>query len=168
VLPGYPLEAFVFCDRRYLDWPADRCWTKTKMSELHGRIDKKVCEVDRRSLMPPEKADPVALGKSTYTIEEVALRGITANAIPEKIARHGYSVRILVPLFEEIFRFTLPEAWEIRILENSSEGPIKIYEDNHFGPRWSGESEALDRLILGFGSKNGRCASRTWRRSRAS
>jgi hypothetical protein len=40
-------------------------------------------------------------------------------------------------------------------LENSSEGPIRIYEDDHFGPRWAGESEALDRLILGLGSKTG-------------
>ena len=41
------------------------------------------------------------------------------------------------------------------MLENSCEGPERLYLDDQFGPRWSGESEALDRLILGIGSKMG-------------
>ena len=50
----------------------------------------------------------------------------------------------------------LPECWEVRILENSVAGPERVYDSpEHFGPRWAGETEALDRLILGIGSRVG-------------
>jgi hypothetical protein len=48
---------------------------------------------------------------------------------------------------------TLPEAWEIRIRGANWEGPEPLYLDESFGPRWAGETEAIDRLVLGVGSK---------------
>ena len=47
----------------------------------------------------------------------------------------------------------LPEAWEIRIVEGECQGPDRLYGDDDFGPRWAGETEALDRLVLGMGSR---------------
>lgn len=48
---------------------------------------------------------------------------------------------------------SLPEAWEIFIANDQCSGPTQLYEKDSFGIRWAGESEALDRLILGAGSK---------------
>lgn len=53
----------------------------------------------------------------------------------------------------------LPEAWEIGISGSAPFGPNPLYDHAdpsniaNFGPRWAGEHEALDRLILGVGSK---------------
>ena len=49
----------------------------------------------------------------------------------------------------------LPEAWEIRIKGDECEGPDRLYPDDAFGPRWTGETDALDRLILGVGAQTG-------------
>ena len=101
------------------------------------------------------KPDPIVLNKNSYTIEDVAkkARGFFEErykaAYPQPVP--GYFLGYRVCGYSKPAK--LPEAWEIKILENASEGPVRIYEDGLFGPRWAGESEALDRLILGFGSK---------------
>jgi hypothetical protein len=108
-----------------------------------------------RRVKQPEKPDPIVLDRASYTIEDVAkkAKGFFEEhykaAYPQPVP--GYFLGYRVCGYSK--PANLPEAWEIRILENSSEGPVRIYEDAHFGPRWAGESEALDRLILGFGSK---------------
>jgi hypothetical protein len=105
--------------------------------------------------MPGFDQDPLALERSTYTIEGTAR---TAMEFFEERYKAAYPQP--VPGFFLGYRVcgysadgVLPEAWEIKILENSTEGPIRLYEDDHFGPRWNGEREALDRLILGMGSR---------------
>jgi hypothetical protein len=115
----------------------------------------------RDRLTPPKVrrrrkgGDPLMIHRSSYTIEDVAAK---ARGFFEE--RYKAAYREPVPGYFLGYRVcgysaqgVLPEAWEIRILENSSEGPIRIYQDDQFGPRWSGETEALDRLILGLGSK---------------
>ena len=104
---------------------------------------------------PPAQPDAIVLNKDSYTIEEVAKK---AKDFFEERYKAAYAQP--VPGYFLGYRVcgysnppNAPEGWEIRILENSSEGPFRIYEDNHFGPLWAGESEALDRLILGLGSK---------------
>jgi 20S proteasome alpha/beta subunit len=47
----------------------------------------------------------------------------------------------------------LPEAWEFFIGPNGCDPPTRLYDPDSFGLRWAGETEALDRLILGVGSK---------------
>ena len=47
----------------------------------------------------------------------------------------------------------LPEAWEIRIIGANCEDPKPLYAPDDFGPRWAGETEAIDRLVLGVGTK---------------
>jgi hypothetical protein len=107
------------------------------------------------SPVPLGAQDPIALDRATYSIEDVATK---ARDFFQERYKAAYAIP--VPGYFLGYRVcgysgegALPEAWEIRILENSCEGPIRIYEDDKFGPRWSGESEALDRLILGVGSK---------------
>jgi hypothetical protein len=109
----------------------------------------------RKSRAKSSDRDPFELVKASYTIENVAksakdffeerYKAAYASPVPNYFLGYrvcGYSAQ-----------GKLPEAWEIKILENSTEGPYKVYEDDHFGPRWAGENEALDRLILGVGSK---------------
>jgi hypothetical protein len=102
----------------------------------------------------PDESDPIALDEASYKIEDVARK---AKAFFEERYKAAYPDP--VPGYFLGYRVCgyskpagLPEAWEVRILEKSSEGPNRIYEDAHFGPRWAGETEALDRLILGVGS----------------
>jgi len=110
-----------------------------------------------RKRLTTASGDAIALDRSKYTIEEVADK---AKVFFEQCYRDAYPNP--VPGYFLGYRIcgysakgSLPEAWEIRILENSSEGPERLYEDDHFGPRWRGEVEALDRLVLGIGTKIG-------------
>jgi hypothetical protein len=114
-----------------------------------------------RQRLTPSRAqpsDPLELDKSNYTIEGVATkaRDFFKQCYDQTYAQHpvpGYFLGYRVSGYST--PGDLPESWEIRILENAVEGPIQIYQDDHFGPRWSGETEALDRLILGVSSKIG-------------
>jgi hypothetical protein len=46
----------------------------------------------------------------------------------------------------------LPELWHFTIEGDKCEPPKLIRNQKDFGPNWDGEYEAMDRLILGFGS----------------
>ena len=43
----------------------------------------------------------------------------------------------------------LPEVWSIIINGKEYPAPMLLQGETDFGPRWAGEEEALDRLILG-------------------
>jgi hypothetical protein len=47
----------------------------------------------------------------------------------------------------------LPEVWDVKIIDDKCEPPQLTQTTDWFGPRWDGEYEALDRLILGMGTK---------------
>lgn len=47
----------------------------------------------------------------------------------------------------------LPELWDFRIVGNQAIGPTLMRGEGDAGPNWDGEYEAMDRLILGVGSK---------------
>ncbi|MEY9457995.1 hypothetical protein [Bradyrhizobium ottawaense] len=47
----------------------------------------------------------------------------------------------------------LPELWDFRIIGNDAVGPRLMRGQDSAGPNWDGEYEAMDRLILGVGSK---------------
>jgi 20S proteasome alpha/beta subunit len=44
----------------------------------------------------------------------------------------------------------LPEVWEVVLNEGISPEPAFLQNEVDIGPRWNGESEALDRLIIGI------------------
>jgi hypothetical protein len=46
-----------------------------------------------------------------------------------------------------------PEVWDVKIIGDKCEPPVLTQTSEWFGPKWDGEYEALDRLILGMGSK---------------
>lgn len=48
---------------------------------------------------------------------------------------------------------TLAEGYEFLLSNEPDAEPALIYGPEQFGPRWSGDGEALNRLILGFGSQ---------------
>lgn len=110
----------------------------------------------RAKLTPRENPDAdFVLSHDRYTIQEVAekakrfffaeYRRVYPDGVPNYFLGYrvcGYSAVA-----------ALPEAWEIKINGNQAEGPVRLYEDDHYGPRWAGENEALDRMILGVGSR---------------
>jgi hypothetical protein len=112
---------------------------------------------DLRQLLDPASNDQrFALDPNNYTIEEVATKAKSflfdqcfRAAYPD--GSPGYFMGYRVCGYSS--GATLPEVWEFRIGENDIYGPDRVYEDDHFGVRWAGETEALDRLILGVGSR---------------
>jgi hypothetical protein len=44
----------------------------------------------------------------------------------------------------------LPEVWQIGFSDGQCFEPISVQKETDIGPRWNGEQEALDRLILGM------------------
>jgi hypothetical protein len=46
----------------------------------------------------------------------------------------------------------LPEVWDVKIVGDQCAAPELTQTTDWFGPRWDGEYEALDRLILGTGT----------------
>lgn len=112
---------------------------------------------DFRETLDPSTSqdDSYRLTKTTYTVEEVAEK---AKRFFLDCYRIAYPAG--VPNYFMGYRIcgysagaTLPEAWEIILTGNDASGPTRLYEEDHFGVRWAGETEALDRLVLGLGSK---------------
>jgi hypothetical protein len=111
----------------------------------------------RRQLDPRTSTDPTyTLDRESYTVKEVA----------EKAKRFFFDEHFRseypsgAPGFFMGYRIcgysagaALAEGWEIRIHENTCVGPLELYPDGSSGIRWQGEREALDRLILGVGSR---------------
>jgi len=110
----------------------------------------------RVQLDPATGRDPaIVLDPQTYTVRQVAER-----ARDFLFTRYQAASPDGVPGFHMGYRVcgysagaTLPEAWEVGISGAETFGPTSLYADDAFGPRWAGETEALDRLVLGTGSR---------------
>ncbi len=116
----------------------------------------------REKLTPPQFMAPhyqkgeYELDPMSYTIEDVAAKAkkflfdeCYVKEYPNGVPNYYMGYRVCGYSAGSV----LPEVWEILINGDKCEGPNRIYEDSHFGPRWAGETEALDRLILGLGSR---------------
>jgi hypothetical protein len=110
----------------------------------------------RELLTPGSGNNDYVLNKNTYTIEEVAQKAKLfffddryKTEYPDGVPNYGVGYRICGYSAGAL----LPEAWEIYIYENNCAGPNRLYEPDSFGPRWAGETEALDRIVLGVGSR---------------
>lgn len=102
-------------------------------------------------------ASKYVLDPNAYTMQEVAQK---AKEFFEECVANEYPGG--APKFFMGYRLcgyssggTLPEAWEIILEGNTCTAPAELYSADNFGPRWAGEVEALDRLILGVGSQIG-------------
>ena len=112
---------------------------------------------DFRILLSPGSPDHnYLLNQGTYTVREVAEKAKRflfedryRAAYPDGVPNYGMGYRIC----GYSAGATLPEAWEIYIHENECTEPTPSYDDDSFGPRWAGETEALDRIVLGIGSR---------------
>lgn len=99
--------------------------------------------------------NPYHLDLQNYTIEEVAQKAreflFTAFNAANPNGQPGHYLNYRVCGYSA--NAALPEAWEFHIGENDSPQPTRVYEAHVYGPRWAGETEALDRIVLGLGSK---------------
>lgn len=103
-----------------------------------------------------DQMDPLYLDPMTYTMQQVAekakaflfdeqYRSEYPEGRPNNFTGYwlcGYSAV-----------GTLPEVWEIAIMENECTEPVNIYSPVLYGPRWAGDTEALDRLVLGLSGR---------------
>jgi hypothetical protein len=112
---------------------------------------------DLRAALDPVSGTDLALvlDQNSYTVLEVAERAKRflfaryREAYPEGVP--GYFMGYRVCGYSA--GGTLPEGYEVGINGNEAFGPNAMYSNDSFGPRWAGETEAIDRLILGVGSK---------------
>lgn len=95
---------------------------------------------------------------NTYTIKEVAEKA--ANFFFENFTREYPNGLSNFSMGYRVVGYSaggqLPEAWEVGIAGDQIISPRPLYDHDNptdFGPRWSGETEALDRLLLGVGSR---------------
>jgi hypothetical protein len=100
--------------------------------------------------------NPYHLDLQNYTMQEVALKAqqfffteCFQSANPQGLPGHFLGYRVCGYSANQ----PLPEAWEFNIGESDSPAPTRLYEMDSYGPRWAGETEAIDRLVLGLGSK---------------
>jgi hypothetical protein len=93
------------------------------------------------------------LDRAAYTMEEVAGR-VREFLYEEKVvplAGQEYFMRLRICGYSA--GRPQPEVWEVVILGRQCAPPARIQGENEFGQRWDGEYDALDRLMLGYGSK---------------
>jgi predicted proteasome-type protease len=88
------------------------------------------------------------LVRETYTMEEVAGR-VREFLYEEKVAHlsEGHFMHLRICGYSA--GRPLPEVWEVVINDNQSPPPKQVQGEADFGPRWDGEYEALNRLIIG-------------------
>lgn len=48
---------------------------------------------------------------------------------------------------------SLAQGWEFYVGDGITEPPSPFYSEQSYGPRWAGDGEALDRLVLGYSSQ---------------
>lgn len=105
----------------------------------------------RQRLANPNDPD-YGLNPTTYTIEEVAQKARrflfeecypAAYPNPDPTFFMGYRVGGYSA------GESLAEVWEFTIQGANCAAPAEVQSRGSFGPRWAGENEALDRLLLG-------------------
>ena len=112
----------------------------------------------RRIFSVSDSSVPYGIDLNSYTIQDVAGKALAffselyQKAYPQGVNNYNMGYRVCGYSSDGL----LPEAWEIGIKDNAPFGPLPLYDHANpldFGPRWNGEGEALDRLILGVGSR---------------
>lgn len=114
----------------------------------------------RKQLDPSTNTDSrFVLDQRNYSVREVAEKALLF--LSEEFDRvysepmQGYFLGYRVCGYSS--GASLAESWEVGIDPTGPFGPEPLYPDvngsQSFGPRWAGEPEALDRLILGMSSR---------------
>jgi hypothetical protein len=97
-----------------------------------------------------------ALDKNSYTMEVVA--SLLRDFFGEKATAAGFKAFLILRVCGYSAGRPLPEVWQICLSDGQCFGPISVQKEEDMGPRWNGEQEALDRLILGIPSALGEAA----------
>ena len=93
-----------------------------------------------------------ALDPKNFTMQEIAGR-VREFIFEEKINSVGLTdVGMLIRLCGYSSGSPLAETWDVAINGAECHIPTLLQGVDDFGPRWCGEYEALDRLILGVGT----------------
>jgi hypothetical protein len=91
------------------------------------------------------------LDSKNYTMEAVNSR--VHGFFSEKIKEADSKAFLMFRVCGYSSEHSLPEVWQVVFLDDgTSLDPCCIQPEDNFGPRWNGENEALDRIILGMGS----------------
>jgi hypothetical protein len=94
----------------------------------------------------PEFAD-WAIDEAAYTLKNVAEKA--HFFLSEAAEAAGADVWLTYWVLGYSAGRPLPEVWSIIINGKDYPAPMLLQGETDFGPRWAGEEEALDRLILG-------------------
>jgi hypothetical protein len=89
-----------------------------------------------------------ALHSDSYTMEEVAHR-VREFLYEEKVAPLNQDCFMRLRICGYSAGRPLAEVWEVIINGKQSPPPTQAQKEDDFGPRWDGEYEALNRLIIG-------------------
>jgi hypothetical protein len=93
------------------------------------------------------------LDKTNYTMEAVTGRVREFfNARAESSAFQGF---LILRVCGYSSARPLPEVWQVGFSDGQCFGPISVQKEEDMGPRWNGEEEALNRLVLGMASALG-------------
>jgi hypothetical protein len=88
------------------------------------------------------------LNAATYTVQQVADR-LRAFLWDEKASQIEQQVWLQIRICGYSAGRPLPEVWDVRLLGHEAPPPVSLQDEAGFGVLWSGEFEALDRLVLG-------------------
>lgn len=89
------------------------------------------------------------LDASRYTVEQIAAR-VQQFLHGEKVRAYAGMVRAQVRLCGYSAGASLAEVWDVFLDSTDARPPSCAQGTDDFGPRWAGETEALDRLLLGW------------------
>lgn len=87
------------------------------------------------------------IDKATYTMKEVAEKA--RLFLLEAVHAAGVDVSLTYWVFGYSAGRPLPETWCLNFSGKDCPEPSLLQGEGDVGPRWAGEEEALDRLILG-------------------
>ena len=105
----------------------------------------------RRIFTPTLSKLPTEIDPGNYTISDVAVRCRDFFENEYKIQYPGGFNNFFMGYRVGGFSSgaALAEAWEVCVTDQGASGPTDLYLGNRFGVRWAGDTDALDRLILG-------------------
>jgi hypothetical protein len=90
--------------------------------------------------------------RANYTVEGIALR-IREFLFEEKMQAYSGAVSSQIRLCGYSAGSQLPEVWDVLLNNAGCPPPVCVQGEQDFGPRWAGEGEALNRLVLGLDSR---------------
>jgi hypothetical protein len=99
------------------------------------------------------KIDP-----ANYTIGDVANR-VREFLFVEKAQSGGIAINSYITICGYSADRPLGETWNVILNGTTCDPPRQLQAEQGFGPLWSGEMEALDRLIFGFSSESVKAAA---------